>query len=190
MGYGLYKEVTIGVNSELTKTRDNAEETLYIPMHNDGIEFEAYMERITGIERDELYIIPGDILELDELDSEIRKRIIRMGEDTYFYGEILEDSEVEKRFKTLEESIKMLMASRLTSETLLRDYPGGEEEIIRDSYFTIYNILDAYRRAYGKYSVVPTNVRKHLDIFALTVKEEYDNIGNDELDRIDSLFNI
>ena len=190
MSYGLYKEVTIGVNSELTKTRDNAEETFYIPMHNDGIEFEAYMERITGIERDELYIIPGDILELDELDSEIRKRIIRMGEDTYFYGEILEDSEVEKRFKTLEESIKMLMASRLTSETLLRDYPGGEEEIIRDSYYTLYNILDAYRRAYGKYSVVPTNVRKHLDIFALTAKEEYNNIDNDELDRIDSLFNI
>ena len=84
----------------------------------------------------------------------------------------------------------MLMASRLTLETLSRDYPGGEGEIIRDSYFTLYNILDAYGRAYRKYSVVPTNVRKHLDIFALTVKEEYDNIDNDELDRIDSLFNI
>lgn len=190
MDYDLYKELVIGVNSELTKTRDNVEETLYIPMHNDGIEFEAYMERITGIERDELYIIPGDILELDESDPEIRKRIIRMDGDMYFYGEILEDPDTERRFEVLEESVKMLLASRLMLEFIEKDHASREIEIIRNTYFTVSDMLKTYKEKYKKYSIIPTNVIRHLDIFALTAKEEYDNIDNDELNRIDSLFNL
>ena len=190
MGYDLYKELAIGVNSELTKTRDNVEETLYIPMHNDGIEFEAYMERITGIERDELYIIPGDILELNDADPKVREKIIRMDEGMYFYGEILEDPDTERRFEILEESIKMLLASRLTLEFIEKDHTSREIEIIRNTYFTVSDMLKTYKEEYKKYSIVPTNVRRRLDIFALTTKEEYNNIDNDELNRIDSLFNL
>ena len=63
-------------------------------------------------------------------------------------------------------------------------------EIIRNTYFTVSDMLKTYKEEYKKYSIIPTNVRRHLDIFALTAKEEYNNIDNDELDRIDSLFNI
>ena len=84
----------------------------------------------------------------------------------------------------------MLLASRLTLESIEKDHARREIEIIRNTYFTISDMLKTYKEEYKKYSIIPTNVRKHLDIFAHTAKDGYINISNNELNRVDSLFNI
>ena len=182
------KEVCIGtsVNLFVDSNEKVVETTIYIPL---GRDLELYTNIFNSINDGRLYMLMGDDVEIST-EVEVRgyvpfpvderfKNIVALSvEGNDFIGDILEDNKTNNALLSLRDGILALLASPLSEmgSGKVLDLKRLASDV--DSAIINYNdVLEAYK-------IIPTKVRRHLDVFSFINTFSVDGLVSDEIDRL------
>lgn len=182
------KEVCIGtsVNLFVDSNEKVVETTIYIPL---GRDLELYTNIFNSINDGRLYMLMGDDVEIST-EVEVRgyvpfpvderfKNIVALSvEGNDFIGDILEDNKTNNVLLSLRDGILALLASPLSEmgSGKVLDLKRLASDV--DSAIINYNdVLEAYK-------IIPTKVRRHLDVFSFINTFSVDGLVSDEIDRL------
>lgn len=182
------KEVCIGtsVNLFVDSNEDIVEMTVYIPL---GRDLELYTDIFNNINDGRLYMLMGDDVEINTeteikgyipfpVDERIRNMISLSEEGYDFTGDVLEDHKTDNTLIALRENILTLLASPLS------EMGSGKIFDLKKLASDIDKVIINYNNVLEAYKIIPTKIRRHLDVFSFTSTFSLDGLIPDEIDRL------
>ena len=182
------KEVCIGtsVNLFVDSNDEVVETTIYIPL---GRDLELYTSIFNSLNDGRLYMLMGDDVEISTevkvrgyvpfpVDERFRNIIALSVEGTEFIGDILEDYKTDNTLLALRENILTLLASPLS------EIGSGGVFDLKKLASDIDKVIINYNDVLEAYKIIPTKIRRHLDVFSFTNTFSLDGLIPDEIDRL------
>ena len=182
------KEVCIGtsVNLFTDSNEDIVEMTVYVPL---GRDLELYKSAFNNLNDGRLYMLIGDDVEIKTemeikgyvpfpVDERFRNIIALSVEGTEFIGDILEDHKTDNTLLALRENILTLLASPLS------EIGSGGVFDLKKLASDVDKVIINYNDVLEAYKIIPTKIRRHLDVFSFTSTFSLDGLIPDEIDRL------
>ena len=182
------KEVCIGasVNLFVDSNDEVVETTIYIPL---GRDLELYTSIFNSLNDGRLYMLMGDDVEIST-EVEVRgyvpfpvderfKNIVALSvEGNDFIGDILEDNKTNNALLSLRDGILALLASPLS------EMGSGKVLDLKKLASDVDRAIINYNDVLEAYKIIPTKVRRHLDVFSFINTFSVDGLIPDEIDRL------
>ena len=182
------KEVCIGtsVNLFTDSNEDIVEMTVYVPL---GRDLELYKSAFNNLNDGRLYMLIGDDVEIKTemeikgyvpfpVDERFRNIVALSVEGTEFIGDILEDHKTDNTLLALRENILTLLASPLS------EIGSGSVFDLKKLASDVDKVIINYNDVLEAYKIIPTKIRRHLDVFSFTSTFSLDGLIPDEIDRL------
>ena len=182
------KEVCIGaaVNLVVDSNDEVVETTIYIPL---GRDLELYTSIFNSLNDGRLYMLMGDDVEISTevkvrgyvpfpIDERFKNIVALSVEGNDFIGDILEDNKTNNVLLSLRDGILALLASPLS------EIGSGGVFDLKKLASDIDKVIINYNDVLEAYKIIPTKIRRHLDVFSFTNTFSLDGLIPDEIDRL------
>ena len=182
------KEVCIGtsVNLFVDSNDEVVETTIYIPL---GRDLELYTSIFNSLNDGRLYMLMGDDVEISTevkvrgyvpfpVDERFKNIVALSVEGNDFIGDILEDNKTNNVLLSLRDGILALLASPLS------EIGSGGVFDLKKLASDIDKVIINYNDVLEAYKIIPTKIRRHLDVFSFTNTFSLDGLIPDEIDRL------
>ena len=182
------KEVCIGtsVNLFVDSNEKVVETTIYIPL---GRDLELYTNIFNSINDGRLYMLMGDDVEISTemkvrgyvpfpVDERFKNIVALSVEGNDFIGDILEDNKTNNALLSLRDGILALLASPLS------EMGSGKVLDLKKLASDVDRAIINYNDVLEAYKIIPTKVRRHLDVFSFINTFSVAGLIPDEIDRL------